>query len=241
MADLPDTTARPCAILFDAGLTLIHPSGRIMLDELAAQGVAIGPEHRDRDAVRALALAAEARHLPLPSALDGDRKVASAWAALMGLAGRGPVEACLRAMARPDFYCDLDPDAAECLKALRDEDVRLGVVSNSGGTVRADLAAFDLLQYFEVVVDSTEAGVEKPAPGIFHAALRQLGESGAACWYVGDGLVNDVLAARAAGYAAGILADRFDCYAHLPGMVRVRSLLEIPGLLPPPRQRPTAQ
>jgi len=234
VADPPDAAVRPRAIFCDAGLTLIHPSGRIMLDELAVQEVAMDPGVTAWDATRALVLAAEARHLPLPSALNGDRKVASTWALLMGLAGPEPVEACLRAMARPDFYTDLDPDASDCLKALQGEGLLLGVVSNSGGTLREDLAAFDLLGHFETVVDSTEAGVEKPAPEIFHTALRQLGEPGSRCWYVGDGLVNDVLASRAAGYAVGILFDRFDCYAHLPGIVRIRSLLDIRGLLPPP-------
>ncbi len=224
--------ARPHAVVFDAGLTLIHASGRVMLDELTARGVAAGPHLTAWDAIRALVLAAEARHLPLPSALSGDRKVASTWAALMGLTGPDPVDACLSAMARPDFYCDLDPDAAECLSALREAGMRLGVVSNSGGTVRQDLAAFDLLGYF--VVDSTEAGVEKPDPAIFRAALHKLGVPEARCWYVGDGLVNDVLGARAAGYGHAVLYDRFDCYAHLPGIARVRSLRELPPLLPPP-------
>jgi putative hydrolase of the HAD superfamily len=234
VAKSPDAAIRPRAILFDAGLTLIHASGRILLDELAAQGVETNPSVTAWDATRALVLAAEARHLPLPNALSGDLKVASTWAALMGLAGPEPAESCLRAMARPDFYTDLDPDAPDCLKSLLDEGLRLGVVSNSGGTLREDLAAFDLLGHFEVVVDSTEVGTEKPAPEIFHTALRWLGLPGSRCWYVGDGLVNDVLASRAAGYAAGILFDRFDCYAHLPGIVRIQSLLDIRALLPRP-------
>lgn len=223
---------RPQAVLFDAGFTLIHPSGRILLDELAARGVATNAGVTAWDATRALVLAAEARHLPLPSALSGDLKVASMWASLMGLAGPGPVDACLRAMERADFYTDLDPDARDCLEDLLGEGMRLGVVSNSGGTLRDDLATFNLLGHFEVVVDSTEAGVEKPAPQIFHAALRQLGLPGSCCWYVGDGLVNDVLATQAAGFAVSILFDRFACYAHLPGIMRIASLRDIRGMLP---------
>lgn len=229
-----DAAVRPAAIVFDAGLTLIHASGQVMLDELTTRGVAVSGQLTAWDATRALVLAAEARHLPLPSELNGDQRVAAMWAALLGLTGSDPMDAGLSAMARPDFYCDLDPDAADCLSALRGAGVRLGVVSNSAGTVRQDLASFDLLRYFTVVVDSTEAGVEKPNPAIFRVALQRLGVPGSRCWYVGDGLVNDILGAQAAGYGNAVLYDRFDCYAHLPGIARVRNLSELPGLLPVP-------
>ncbi|ADG76477.1 HAD-superfamily hydrolase, subfamily IA, variant 1 [Cellulomonas flavigena DSM 20109] len=222
---------RPAAVLFDAGLTLIHASGDILVEELArdgVQGVDAG------DAVRALVLACEARHVPMPVASDGTGKVVRAWCAYLGLDARAAAAAGHRALAREDLYDDLDTGAHELLGGLRDASVRLGVVSNSEGTVRDDLRAHGLLDYFEVVLDSTVVGVEKPDPEIFRLAADALGVAPAACWYVGDGVVNDVLGARAAGYGRAVLFDRFDSYARLPGVCRVRALPELLALVGAP-------
>ena len=218
-------------MLFDAGLTLIHASGDVLVAELARDGVGgVDPV----DAVRALVLACEARHVPMPVAADGGGRVVGAWCAYLGLDPRAAAAAGHRALAREDLYDDLDPGAHEALGRLRDASVRLGVVSNSEGTVRDDLRAHGLLDYFEVVLDSTVVGVEKPDPRIFRLAADALGVAPGACWYVGDGVVNDVLGARAAGYGRALLYDRFDSYARLPGVARVRSLPELLALVGAP-------
>jgi HAD superfamily hydrolase (TIGR01549 family) len=223
-------TGGPRAVLFDAGMTLIHPSGQILVDELRAEGLEVpgGP----RGAVAALVMAAEARHLPLPAGEDGTWRVATTWAMLLGLeAGRG-ARGCARALARPDLYDDLDPGTVPTLRGLRERGTVLGVISNSAGTVADDLAAFGLLDYLDVVVDSTVVGVEKPDRRIFEVALERLGLPGEDCWYVGDGLVNDVLGAQAAGLGRAVLYDRFESYAHLPGVPRITTLTQLLAVVP---------
>ena len=79
------------------------------------------------------------------------------------------------------------------------------MVSNSDGRVAEALEAAGLRQYFDVVVDSTLAGVEKPDPAIFHAALDALEVPPAAALYVGDLYEVDVVGARAAGIPAVLL------------------------------------
>lgn len=214
----------PSAVLFDAGMTLIHPSGEVLLEELAAHGVY--PMLDAPTATCALVLAAEARHLPLPADLDGTERVALTWGHLLGLE-RSALPACVAAVSRPDLYRDADPDAHATLGALAELGMTLGVVSNSAGTVRSDLADFGMLGYFDVVIDSTVVGVEKPAPGIFWQAVAELDCPADECWHVGDGLVNDVLAARAAGLGAAVLYDRFESFAHLPDIARVTGLFDV--------------
>jgi HAD superfamily hydrolase (TIGR01509 family) len=79
------------------------------------------------------------------------------------------------------------------------------VVSNSDGRVEEALEAAGLRAYFDVVVDSTRAGVEKPDPAIFLAALDELGVPPSEALYVGDLYDVDVIGANAAGIPAVLL------------------------------------
>jgi putative hydrolase of the HAD superfamily len=93
----------------------------------------------------------------------------------------------------------------DALARLRKAGLRLGVVSNSDGRVAEALEAAGLRQYFDVVVDSTLAGVEKPDPAIFRAALGALDVRPAEALYVGDLYEVDVVGAHAAGMPAVLL------------------------------------
>jgi putative hydrolase of the HAD superfamily len=96
-------------------------------------------------------------------------------------------------------------DTHDALARLRGAGLRLGVVSNSDGRVAEALEAAGLRGYFDVVVDSALAGIEKPDPAIFRAALGALGVPPAEALYVGDLYDVDVLGANAAGMPAVLL------------------------------------
>lgn len=98
-----------------------------------------------------------------------------------------------------------DARTGEALGRLRERGVRLGVVSNSDGRVDEALTAAGLRDYFEVVVDSGVAGIEKPDPRIFALALAQLGVAASETLYVGDVHEVDVVGARRAGMAAALV------------------------------------
>ncbi|MGX6743828.1 HAD-IA family hydrolase [Streptomyces peucetius] len=217
----------PRAVLFDAGLTLIHADGDVLLEELARDG--LGGGLSARTAVTALVLAAEARHLPLPVTPDGTEKVVRTCALHLGLDPQSAAPALRRALERDDLYRVLDPEARDTLRALRAQGTTVAVISNSAGTVRDDLARYGLLEHTDAVFDSTHVGIEKPDPAIFRQALDQLGLDGRDCWYVGDGLVNDVLGAVGAGFALGILYDPFGTGGHLPAVPRITRLTELLG------------
>lgn len=53
---------------------------------------------------------------------------------------------------------------------------KLGVVSNFYGNLEASLESLGIAKFFSVITDSTLAGVSKPDPAIFRAAISKLSE-----------------------------------------------------------------
>ena len=73
------------------------------------------------------------------------------------------------------------PGSVDALRAIADAGIRLGVVSNAGGTMADRLRELEVLQVgagmgveVETLIDSGAVGVEKPDPRIFHMALEAL-------------------------------------------------------------------
>ena len=131
--------------------------------------------------------------------------------ALFRLAGvpdarMGEVRECLRQMHRErHLWCSVHEHTHEALARLRAAGLRLGIVSNSDGRVDQALSAAGLREYFDVVIDSSVFGAEKPDPAIFRAALEALDVAPDEALYVGDLYDVDVLGARAAGMDAVLL------------------------------------
>jgi putative hydrolase of the HAD superfamily len=117
------------------------------------------------------------------------------------------VRDCLRRLhLERHLWCSVHGRTHESLGRLRAAGIRLGVVSNSDGQVEQALAVSGLRDYFDVVIDSSLVGVEKPDPAIFQAALDALGIGPGEALYVGDVYEVDVVGARAAGIEAVLLA-----------------------------------
>jgi putative hydrolase of the HAD superfamily len=217
------------AVLFDAGNTLIA----LDYDRLAGGVSAAVGRTISADQLRARASEAAAA---LERGTGTDRERASAYLeALFLLAGvrheeldrvRGEV---VRLHQERHLWIGVAPGTVEALARLRAAGVRLGVVSNSDGQVDAALAEAGLRPFFEVVVDSTVAGVEKPDPRIFRVALEALGVPASETVYVGDVYEVDVVGARGAGMHPVLL----DPHAFHAGrdVATVRTLAELPDLL----------
>jgi putative hydrolase of the HAD superfamily len=100
------------------------------------------------------------------------------------------------------------------LERLRRLGLKLVVVSNANGTLRAHFARLGLATHFDVLIDSQEEGVEKPDPRLFAIALERSGARRETTVHVGDIYHVDVVGARAAGLRpvlfdpAGLYADR---------------------------------
>ena len=98
---------------------------------------------------------------------------------------------------------DLYPDAAPCLRALRDAGLRVGLAGNQPSSVEPALASMGLA--VDVIASSAGWGVEKPSPEFFARVAEAAGEPPQAIAYVGDRLDNDVLPALDAGMVAVFL------------------------------------
>lgn len=197
------------ALLFDAGGTLIHPDGRRVC---SAAGIPFRVEVF-RNAEAAAVGAVRAWIDEHPQSTDAERLSPFLDAMLEALGveeGAERLEAARRVVAehRAENLWSAPADGAEeVLEALKARGYRLGVISNADGRVRALLESAGLCGFLELVVDSAEAGLEKPDSRIFLLATERLGLPANACAYVGDIYEIDVLGARAAGLEALLIGD----------------------------------
>jgi putative hydrolase of the HAD superfamily len=97
------------------------------------------------------------------------------------------------------------PEAKRLLEQLTGNGLRLGVISNSNGSVRSILEATGLATHLQFILDSAVVGVEKPDPKIFRLALNEAGVEPRQAMYIGDLYSVDVLGARGVGMQAVLL------------------------------------
>lgn len=114
---------------------------------------------------------------------------------------------------------------AHALLAHLHGNYRLGVVSNSDGSVADTLERVGLAKWFDVIVDSEVVGVSKPDPAIFDFALKPLKSDPARTVYIGDSYALDCVGAGRAGLYA-ILLDPHGLHTHR-GVERVARLSDL--------------
>lgn len=127
------------------------------------------------------------------------------------------------------------PEVPETLARLqRERELPLGVVSNFmvEGGIALLLREHSLDRYFQVVLVSCEHGFRKPAGTIFRAAIRAAGAAPGEILFIGDNLVADYQAPRAAGMAS-LLYDRRRLHPDVEH--RIESFPEIEAWLEGPR------
>ena len=90
------------------------------------------------------------------------------------------------------------PGTIEVLQTLKEMNFRLGIVSNHRTWLPDYLKEIGLSQYFETIIVSDIAGIEKPDIRIMQIALNNLSLNASSCLYVGDHPF-DVLCAKGAG------------------------------------------
>jgi putative hydrolase of the HAD superfamily len=193
------------AVLFDAGNTLVFLDyERMAVGVGRALGLALTGD--------GLAVHAGEAASAMEAATGTDRDRAAVYLeALFRLAGvpsarMAEVSECLRQMhGELHLWCSVHEHTHDALARLRAAGLRLGIVSNSDGRVDQALSAAGLREYFDVVIDSSIFGTEKPDPAIFRAALEALDVAPEEALFVGDLYDVDVLGARAAGMEAVLL------------------------------------
>jgi HAD superfamily hydrolase (TIGR01662 family) len=223
--------ARPELLLLDAGNTIVF------LDEVAvADAARSGGVEIEAARVRSSILAAVRAYEAFLSEGGTHEEAWFVYArALLSNAGADPsrldaaVVEVRAAHDRFNLWRRVPDGLGEALDSLAASGVRLGVVSNSEGSIAELLAQVGIASHFEIVIDSALVGVRKPDPRIFEIALERLGVASDRAVYAGDVPNVDVKGARAAGMAA-VLVDGFDLYEGYEDAFRVRSVAELARL-----------
>jgi putative hydrolase of the HAD superfamily len=200
------------AVLLDAGGVLVQPGWAHIARALSSRGVAVSA------GTLAAAFRSAMRDVDDPEVIRRtddatrgrvffDRLLARA-----SVSGeRGAIEAAWEEVAehqrRRNVWDVVEADAPAALERLAGLGLRLVVVSNANGTLRAHLGRLGLAQRVHAIVDSAEVGAEKPGPRIFAIALEAVGVPREAALHVGDMYHVDVVGARAAGLGHVALLD----------------------------------
>lgn len=228
--------ATPAAVFFDVDFTLIYPGPRFQdvgyEANCARHGIAIDLARFDE------AVAGAASVLDLEAAdqiydpqvfLNYTRRIIE----LMG--GTGPaVDIVSREMyddwAQHHHFCLYD-DVAGALRALREQGLRLGLITNTHRCLASFQSHFELENLIAVAVSSSQHGFMKPHGSIFRAALELMGVAASDAVMVGDSLAHDVVGAREAGMRSVLIARGSRAVDAGPDVPVIRTLTELPTLL----------
>jgi putative hydrolase of the HAD superfamily len=235
------------AILLDAGGVLIFPQPDLLRPPLQKLGVHPDVAAFEQAHYRAMVV----------QDLAGTAPVAGTWwrEYLVGyLAACGVAEDQCRELAadvaeatKGQAWTHVGTGAKEGLRALAALGLPMGIVSNSDGTVQAELRRLGVCHTSDgtdqnegikvgVVIDSAVAGVAKPDPAIFGLALDALRvPASGTVLHVGDSLRYDVAGAQNAGLQPVHLDPDGFCPAP-DGHPHVRSLGELATLITPRRR-----
>lgn len=128
------------------------------------------------------------------------------------------------------------PGAVATLAALRQRDLRVGLISNSywpARFFRPELARWGYLPHLEFTIFSCDPGVWKPDPVIFHLGLAALGLAAGETVYVGDSPYFDIHGAQNAGLRAVLIGgNHWESSAWLEAPVEPDAAIEaLPDLL----------
>ena len=226
------------AVLLDAGGVLILPHAGRVADALSPLGIPVPDrptvERAHYLAVRALDIARDDQLAP--------GTYAEAFVDALEVPAELKAEACAavqQVWSRPSLYSwrARVRGTGAGLRRLAATGLKLGVVSNSDGTVERQLRRARICQIGTgrgtsvlVIVDSAIFGVAKPDPSIFRHAVAALGVAPERTLYVGDSLRFDVRGAT----ATGLRPVHFDPHRLCPapeGHPHITALVQLADLI----------
>lgn len=223
-------TRRFDAVSLDVGGVLVVPDHGMLAGALDRAGLA---HDRSRFGVA---------HYLAMAAMDRATSVAEdftdyLWgfvAEVVSEADRTEAHDVLDAVLRTPVWCQPVPGSRAGLRALAAVGTRLGITSNSDGTVADMLRRHEWVQVgdgpgvpVEVITDSGIVGVGKPDPRVFQATIDALGLPPERILHVGDSVYYDV----DGGAAVGLQTVHLDPYDVCGSRAHdhMRSLVELVG------------
>jgi putative hydrolase of the HAD superfamily len=230
-------------VLLDAGGVLVFPGLDVMLPPLRARGMAPDVAALERAHYRAMAVQDAAAVPPAKDTWWHEYLLSYLIACGAAEDGCEPLAAEITGAITGPHWTHVGTGVVEGLRALAGAGLPLGVVSNSDGTVEAELRRLGVCYApngteppdagipVGIVVDSAVVGVAKPDPAIFRIALDALGLPGdGTVLHVGDSLRFDVGGALAAGLQP-VHMDPYGFCAAPDDHPHIRSLVDLLDLI----------
>jgi HAD superfamily hydrolase (TIGR01549 family) len=226
------------AVFFDVDFTLIYPGPAFQGEGYRAFCARHGIEV---DATRFPAAVISASHIldrEQDAVYDPQIFIDYTSHIIRGMGGEGAaVVRCATEIYQEWAVCQhflLYDDVAASLEALAAEDICIGLISNTHRSLEAFQEHFELEDFIDVAVSSSQHGFMKPHPSIFEAALKLAGVPATASMMVGDSLTQDIEGARRVGMR-GVLVRRSDLEepsdSNVADVPVIRTLLDLPQFL----------
>ena len=121
-------------------------------------------------------------------------------------------------------------DVLPVFDALKARGMLLALISNLSRPLDGYCSDLGLSRRVDFAITSSEAGFEKPHPGIFLTALEWAEISPSEATHVGDQYHSDVIGARGAGIRP-VLLDRHGFWTEVDDCPRIMTLFELVDLL----------
>ncbi|ACS90141.1 TIGR02253 family HAD-type hydrolase [Thermococcus sibiricus] len=108
-------------------------------------------------------------------------------------------------------YGKLYDEAIEVLKTLKVNGYHIGMITDSDNDyLHAQLKALGILEFFDSITTSEEAGFYKPHPRMFELALQKANLKGEEAIYVGDNPLKDCVGSRTVDMTSVLLNKKGD-------------------------------
>jgi len=124
--------------------------------------------------------------------------------------------------------------AIQALEFVKTRELKIGLVSNSPFPAdwhRDEMRRFEIYDYFDCTVFSSELGIRKPEPSIFRECLGKLGVAVGEAIHIGDRAIEDIAGAKSLGIASVLVSH---ANRDVPPGIRpdrtIRDLRELPSL-----------
>jgi HAD superfamily hydrolase (TIGR01549 family) len=233
-------TAR--AVFFDVDFTLIYPGPTFRGDGYRRfcekHGLVVDAARFEQAVADASALLDVAQD----SAYNPDIFINYTSRIIEGMGGAGAaVDECSREIYEEWALCHhfhLYDDVSDTFRALVEQGIRLGLISNTHRSLETFQVHFALEGLVAATVSSSEHGYLKPHPSIFEAALRLVDVPPEEAVMVGDSFKHDIAGALSVGMRGVLLKRsgeplRRESDNGRPDVPVIRTLRELPDLLRP--------
>jgi putative hydrolase of the HAD superfamily len=161
------------AILLDAGGVLVFPSEEVLLPPLAAAGVPLGIANLERAHYHAMVVQDLAAAPPAPGTWWREYLVSFIAACGVPEAQSKALAAEIAGVATDHSWANVGSSAVDGLRALAALGLPMGIVSNSDGTVEAELRRLGLCHTPDGQHDGQHGGQQPAAPGAQQPAAPQ--------------------------------------------------------------------